>query len=83
MTYFSIPQSKKSSWRIAPFGWAPGSPGLYELLARNYLTYLATWDEPLSYDSLHFTVPAFERLAQMSPLLSESGRQADGVKRPA
>jgi pimeloyl-ACP methyl ester carboxylesterase len=55
-------------WRLWLFGFSPGGPGLAELLARNYLRYLATWDEPLSYDDLHFNLSTFERLSGMSPI---------------
>lgn len=35
---------------------------------RNYLSYLATWDEPLNYDDLRFDLTTFERLSQLSPV---------------
>jgi feruloyl esterase len=64
-----MPVGSELEWRILLFGWNPPvTPGLGELLARNYLSYLATWDEPVSFEDLRFDLLSFENLSRMSPI---------------
>jgi pimeloyl-ACP methyl ester carboxylesterase len=56
-------------WRLALFGWNPPfTPGVSELLSRDYLRGMAAWDEQLSYDNLSFDLITFQRLSHMGPI---------------
>jgi feruloyl esterase len=64
-----VPLGSELQWTFLFFGWNPPvTPGFNEELSGHYLRYLATWDEPLSLETLRFDRATFNRLAEMSPL---------------
>lgn len=64
-----LPLGSELEWNFLFFGWNPPyTPGFSESMATEYLGYLATWDEPLSLETLPFDQVTFNKLSEMSPL---------------
>lgn len=64
-----LPVGSELEWNFLFFGWNPPyTPGFSESMATEYLSYLATWDEPLSLETLQFNEATFNKFSEMSPL---------------
>ncbi|MCE7982495.1 MAG: tannase/feruloyl esterase family alpha/beta hydrolase [Caldilinea sp. CFX5] len=68
-----LPIGSELEWNFLFFGWdPPRSPGFSEYMADNYLRYLASWDKPLTLETLRFDPATFAQLAEMSTLYDAS-----------